>query len=133
MSGRQQGFSLIEVIVSIVLLAVILTALAGMTYFTAQQAVAATNATAREAASLELVNRYATLPFASLQAAQGTSCDQVGATNDLYERCVTITLESSSRAAVRIVTTPLQRATTPAVVEFKRVAPPTGNPLCMTC
>jgi prepilin-type N-terminal cleavage/methylation domain-containing protein len=130
MNARQPGFSMLEVVVAMILLSVILTALAGLTFNTAKQAVLNTDGTKVQAASLELVNRFSALPYGSLAGAAG--CDTVGTVNSQIQRCVTVTTTGNS-AQVQVVTTPLQRSAAAITVRFNRVAPGSTNPLCIGC
>ena len=130
MSRRQSGFSLVEVVVAMILLGIILTALAGLTFRTAKQAVYNTDSTKAQAASLEMVNRFSALPFSSLAAA--ARCDTVGTTNNRFQRCVTVTTVGNS-AQVQVVTLPLQRSAPAITVRFNRVKPGSTNPLCIGC
>lgn len=130
MSTRQQGFTIVEVIVALVMMSVILITLGGLTYATASQAIFASDATTRQAASLEAVNRLSTLPWDELPNAVG--CETIGSTNNQYQRCVTMTTSGSLRR-IQVVTTPLQRKAPPVTVQLVRNAPPTGNPLCTIC
>jgi prepilin-type N-terminal cleavage/methylation domain-containing protein len=126
----REGFTLLEVIVSIVLLSIIMAGLAGMTFSSAQQAVFTTNAAARQALSLELVNRFSTLPYDSLANYTVMRCDSTGTVNDRYQRCVTSTA-SGSRSTVEITITPLQRNTSGSTVRLVRMVDvPFSNPLC---
>lgn len=127
MTGQREGFTIMEVIVSIVLVAIILTTLAGLTFATAQQAVFAGDATKREAASLAMLNRLATLPYEQLAGAAG--CRTVGSANDSYTLCVTVSSEGNA-ARVNVTTTPLQRLAKPTTVEIVRMGPPAKNPFC---
>jgi Tfp pilus assembly protein PilV len=131
MRGRREGTSIVEVIVAMGLLSVILTALAGVTITSARQMVLNTDASTLQAASLEAVNRFTTIPFATLRASAG--CDTVGTQNNRFQRCVTVS-GSGNSAVVEVVTTPLQRFAVPAsTVRFTRVAAPATNPLCQGC
>ena len=130
MNTRQPGFSMLEVVVAMILLSVILTALAGLTFNTAKQAVLNTDGTKVQAASLETVNRFSALPYTSLAGAAG--CDTVGTSNSRFRRCVTVTTTGNS-AQVEVVTTPLQRTASAITVRFNRVAPASTNTLCIGC
>jgi prepilin-type N-terminal cleavage/methylation domain-containing protein len=125
MSGRREGFTIMEVIVSIVLVAIILTTLAGLTFATARQAVFASDVTTREAASLAALNRLATLPFDQLPGAVG--CDTTGTQNNHYEMCVSVSTAGAA-TRVEVTTTPLQRAGAPTSVQLVRMRPPPENP-----
>ena len=130
MKTRQDGFTIIEVLVAMVMLALLLTTLAGLTYYTAWQAVRATNMTTQQSISLAAVNRFSTLPFNQL--ATNAGCDSVGTTNNMYRRCITVTTTGGT-AQVQVVTTPLQRSLPASTVQFVRTGPPGNNPLCSGC
>lgn len=121
---------MLEVVVAIILLSVILTALAGLTFTTAKQAMLNTDGSKVQAASLETVNRFSALPYDALAGAAG--CDTLGTSNNHLQRCVTVTATGNS-SQVEIVTTPLQRSAAAITVRFNRVAPGSTNPLCIGC
>jgi prepilin-type N-terminal cleavage/methylation domain-containing protein len=128
--SNREGFTLLEVIVSIVLLSIIIAGLAGMTFASAQQAVFTTNAASRQALSLELVNRFSTLPYDSLANYAVMQCDSVGPVNDSYRRCVSSTA-SGRQSTVEITISPLQRNTSASTVRLVRMDDvPQPNPLC---
>jgi prepilin-type N-terminal cleavage/methylation domain-containing protein len=131
MNSRSEGFSIMEVLVTIVLLAIILTTLAGLSFSAARQSVFAADASTREAAALATMNRLATLPYDQLAAAAG--CETRGTTNNQYTLCVNVNM-SDGAARVVITTTPLQRTAAPAAVQLVRMGPPPSNPFCSpTC
>ena len=127
MKSSQDGFTLVEVVIALVLMAIILTTLGGLSFTIARQAVIADNTAATQAASLDLVNRLAALPYAQLPA--GTTCDSTGSVNNWYRRCATVT-PSGNGMRVDVVTTPEQRGIPPVTVTLIRHAPPAQNPLC---
>jgi prepilin-type N-terminal cleavage/methylation domain-containing protein len=132
MNGTRQGFSIIEVVVAMVLLAIILTTLAGFTFTTTRSAIQASDAATREAASLELVNRIAALPFTHLAAQVGYDTVVINVRNR-YERRVQVALApGNTTASVTITTTPLQRGVPATVVRFVRPGPLPPNPLCVS-
>jgi prepilin-type N-terminal cleavage/methylation domain-containing protein len=130
MKTRQEGFSLVEVVISIILLSVILTALAGLTFATASQSILNQDSSSAQAASLETVNRFSALPYASLATSAG--CDTTGTTRNRYSRCTSVTTSGTS-AQIVVVTTPLQRKAQAITVRFNRVKPGATNPLCIGC
>lgn len=129
MKTQQDGFTLVEVVIALVLMAIILTTLGGLTFVTARQAVVADNSMEREAASLDLVNRYATMPFNDLTT--GQVCDSAGSTNNWYRRCATVTPLGTARQVV-IETTPEQRDVAASIVTLIRNPPPAASPLCVS-
>jgi prepilin-type N-terminal cleavage/methylation domain-containing protein len=127
---NREGFTLVEVVVAMVMLAIIMTSLAGLTYATARQAIVADNAMASQAVALQTVNRFATLPYANLAAEAG--CDTLGTTNRRFRTCVTLS-GATNATRIQIVTTPLQHNVAASTMRLIRAAPATSNPLCMGC
>lgn len=132
MNGRREGFTIVEVVVAMVMLMVIGTMMAGLTFSAARQAVRNSDASTLNAASLALVNRLSALPFDRLSGAAG--CDTVGTGNARFEGCVTVQTVKMG-ANVSVATRALQRGqNVPATtVTFMRVAPVPANPLCVGC
>ena len=124
---NREGFSIVEVLAAVIIMSIILTVLGGLTFFTAQQAVRADNTMVREAASLEMVNRFATMPFANVDASAG--CDSTGGANNWYQRCAVVAGAGNLRT-ITITTTPMQRNIPASTVTIVRNAPASGNPLC---
>ncbi|CAN5815831.1 hypothetical protein BH23GEM9_BH23GEM9_15270 [soil metagenome] len=128
MTRTREGFTIVEVLVAVILLAIILLMLGGLTFSTARHAVVNSDASTRQAISLELVNQLNALPYNQLMV--GTSCDTVGPTRNRYSRCATVTAAGAGRDVV-ITTTPLQRQAPVSTVSFVRASPvPPQNPLC---
>jgi prepilin-type N-terminal cleavage/methylation domain-containing protein len=125
--GARAGFTIVEVVMAVVLLGIILTTLGGLTFHTARQAVVADNTAARQAASLDMVNRVAAIPYAQLTA--GTTCDSTGSVNNWYRRCATVT-PAANGMQITVVTTPEQRGVPASSVTVMRSSPPAANPLC---
>jgi prepilin-type N-terminal cleavage/methylation domain-containing protein len=131
---RREGFSLLEVIVAVVLLGIVLTTLAGLTFATARQAIGTGAMTQRQATSLELVNRFSTLPYDSLANYAAPHCDTTQAGANRFRRCVSTT-SAGAMTTVQVTVTPLQHDTSPDVARlFRMMATPPANPLCTpTC
>lgn len=136
MMRAREGFTLVEVIISIVLLGIIIIMLGGLTLSTARQANINTNLSTRQTLSLDRMNRAATVPYAMLVV--GTTCDTVGANaqpvpaghRDRYQRCATVADRSGGRE-ITITTKPLLRPRDSTVVRLTRASPiPPQNPLC---
>jgi prepilin-type N-terminal cleavage/methylation domain-containing protein len=128
MMTNREGFGLIEVVIALVLLAVIVTSLAGLTYASARQSIVADNAMAREAVALQALNRLATMPYANLTS----GCETVGPANRQFEVCVTVSAATNA-TRIQVVTTPLQNNVPASTARLIRAAPPSANPLCMAC
>jgi prepilin-type N-terminal cleavage/methylation domain-containing protein len=134
MKSRQDGFTIIEVVMAMMLLAIVLTSLAGFTFSTARAAVATGDATSRQAASLELVNRLNAMPADSLGVLLATpyvDTFDLGVRNR-FERRATLTGNGQVNQVV-VQTRAMQRDTTPLVVRFMRQPPgANGSPLCVS-
>ena len=130
MMKNREGFGIVEVVVAMVMLAIIVTSLAGLTYASARQSIIADNAMARQAVALQTVNRFATMPYANLAGAAG--CDTVGSANREFQTCVTLSAATNA-TRVQIVTTPLQHNLSASTMRIIRAAPTTSNPLCVGC
>jgi prepilin-type N-terminal cleavage/methylation domain-containing protein len=126
MNTRQQGFTIVEVVVSIVMMGVILTALGGLTYASARQAIVTSDRMTAQAASLDALNRFTTIPFDDLDDAAG--CDTTGTANNQYSVCVTVA-KLGMRADVTIVSKALQRDTVSTTTRLVRSGLPGANPL----
>jgi prepilin-type N-terminal cleavage/methylation domain-containing protein len=130
MMQNREGFGLVEVVVAMVMMAIIMTSLAGLTYASARQSIIADHAMTRQAVMLQTVNRLATMPYASLGTAAG--CETIGVDNREFESCVTLSAATNA-TRVSIVTTPLQQNVPASTAQLIRAAPATSNPLCMGC
>lgn len=127
MKAAREGFSLVEVVVGFLIVGIVMTTLAGMTYATAAQALIVSDQTTRDARALERLNQLHTLPWAALPAQVG--CDTVGTARNRFARCVTL-VEGSRQRTLQLTTTPLQRRQTASTLRLIRHAPPAPNPLC---
>ena len=131
MNRNQEGFTIVEVVISMVLLSIILVTLAGLTYASAQKAISATTVSQRQAFAMETVNRLTTLPYASLPGANG--CTTVGTTNNEFTNCVTVVVGGNA-TTVEVVTSPLHRASVGGSrITFTRANNNIVNPLCVGC
>lgn len=123
------GFSLVEVVVSMVMLAVIVSSLAYFSTVTAQQAVVLSNATGREAFALQETNRIAALPYDSIPNKVG--CDTVVAGSNgvlKYRRCLSYSTGTRYRDVTAIIT-PLKTGTYADTLTVRRVTSASSNPL----
>jgi prepilin-type N-terminal cleavage/methylation domain-containing protein len=126
MSARRGGFTLIEVVAALVLLSIIMSMMGALTFSAARQSVSNGTAAQRQAASMELVNRYATLPFTALTS----YLDTVEFSGNQFERTAVVTAVPDS-AIVLITTTPVRAGSQPVQVRLVRSRNATAqNPLC---
>jgi prepilin-type N-terminal cleavage/methylation domain-containing protein len=126
---QQNGFSLVEVVISIVLLSVILIGLAGLTFQTAQRSVQLSDASARQALLLQEVNRLSAIPYGQIPGQAG--CDSVFTGPHRFERCVSVTQISQTRQVTITLRSP--KLIRPDSVVFIRAEVSSCNPLAGFC
>lgn len=125
-SGTERGFSLVEVVVSLTLLAVTMAALARPTYSYARKVVGLAADDSRNAIVAQQANRLSVLPFDSLPSRAG--CQTITAAPYSHTRCITVTNISAAQRHLVMVITPTNPAFRPDTLVFERTKPTTGNP-----
>ncbi len=125
--AARAGTTIVEVVISLTLLAVVLVSLAGLTADAARGSVKVAGGGYREGIMTQEVNRLTTLPFASLAGQAG--CTTVSTGVFPHTRCVTVTTINARLTQVRVVVTPAQPGVPADSVTFERSNPPTYNPL----
>lgn len=130
----RRGFSLIEVMVAVIMLAIVVTSLARAS--TVVSLLGRTNGiVASRTAALQLeANKFGAVPFTSL--ATWSTSDQTFTRGDFtYTRKLTITSQNATntRYLIKIVVVPSTDATKKDSLSFERTQPPTGSPLCSGC
>jgi prepilin-type N-terminal cleavage/methylation domain-containing protein len=130
--ARRAGFSLVELIVSMTLLAIVLSSLVMLNYSVAERGSNNDLITKRNFALQHEANRFGAMSFDALgTTATGTTTIILG---DLaFLRTLTITNSGFNRRTVKIVIAPLRDETRRDSVVFARTRPPTGTPLCANC
>lgn len=126
-SSLRPGFTLVEVVVSIVLLGIILVGLAGLTFQTAQRSVQLADASARQALLLQEVNRISAIPYSAINAQAG--CDSIHSGGHRFERCIQVAQVGTTRRVAIVLHSP--KLSWPDSVVFMRAQPSAGNPLSM--
>ena len=116
-AGRK-GFTLMEIMVSMMILAVGIMVLGGFLMRSSRTAEAASAISYQTAAIAAEMARYDALPFAALAA--GTTCTTVTAAPLPHTQCVTITNLSAKVRQVKIKVTPANALTQPDSVMFER-------------
>ena len=108
-SGTRSGFTLVEVVVAMVLLATVLVMLAGMTFATAQRSLDLQSTGARQAAMLQVVNRINATSFdvlnGTLYPGASAYCDTIDAGSDDFQVCVTVTERAARLLRLQVVLT----------------------------
>ena len=127
----RKGFSLIEVIVSMVLLAIAVSSLATMMHSVSKSSIKVTGSAYRNGVLMHEVNRLIALPYDSL--AVGTLT--FGATGGAYPhtRMVTIAEPMPKLKTVKIVVTPSNPLYKPDTLQFTRTNAKTSKVLCTIC
>jgi len=127
----RRGFSLIEVIVSMVLLAIAVSSLATMMYSVSQSSMKVTGSAYRNGVLMHEVNRLIALPYDSL--AVGTL--SFSATSGAYPhtRTVTITEPTAKLKAVKVIVQPSNPMYKPDTLKFTRTNAKTSKVLCTIC
>ncbi len=120
---NERGFSLVEVVVSMTLLAVALASLARPTYLYARRAVLIGTEGVRDGIVAQQVNRLTALPYDSLASRAG--CRTVAA-QPATTACVTLTAVSSVQTTVTLVVSPT--GFRPDTVEISRTRATPTNP-----
>jgi prepilin-type N-terminal cleavage/methylation domain-containing protein len=103
-SRPRNGFTLIEVLVSLTVLSLGLVLLGTLLIRAARQATAASSVVYQTAALSKEVGRLGAMPFASLAA--GNTCTAVTAHPLPHSLCTTITVVSPKRKSIKVVLTP---------------------------
>jgi prepilin-type N-terminal cleavage/methylation domain-containing protein len=128
------GFSLIEVMVSLVLLAIILVSLARASTVIAVRG-RTNDLNAKRTSVLQMeANKFGAIPFASI--AGWSTVNKTFTKGDFtYTRRLTISSQNATntRYLIKIVVIPSIDATKGDSVTIERTLPPTGSPLCLGC
>ena len=118
MRRNESGFSLIEMLVAITLLALCLIGVAQVTFVMARRAYANGGGQARGAILSLQVNQFAAMPFDSLKSKAGT--DTVYGQSMPYIRTVTVDSLSSTLVRVTIIVTPMNAVFKPDTLILQR-------------
>lgn len=129
--GARPGFSLIEIVVAMTILAVVLLSLSGLAVKAAARA-ATNDLMVKRTAALQLeASKLGAMPFATL-AALPTTSTAFTFEGFTYTRKLTRTA-STNRYTVKIVIVPAIDSTKSDSVTFDRSDPPSSTPLCTGC
>lgn len=102
---RRDGFTLIEVMIAITMIAIITLSLTPIIVYQSRRDRLATAATYRWALSAEAINRVNATPAAALL--EGTSCDTAAALPIRFSRCLTVTNVTTRLQRVTVTVLPL--------------------------
>jgi prepilin-type N-terminal cleavage/methylation domain-containing protein len=124
---RTRGFTLIEVMVSITILAIGIMTLGGLLLRASRSAEAASAVSYQTSVMAAEMNRYDAVPFASLAA--GTTCTTVTAHPLPHQICVVITTVSANVVQVKVRVTPTDTSIPADSVMFERSITGAPTPL----
>lgn len=127
----RRGFSLIEILVAMTLLSIVLMSLARITFTVASRGRTNDIVAKRNAVLVQEANKFNAMTFANLASFTATNVNLTSG-DFTYNRRVSITYNTSTRASIKIVITPSKDATRKDSVFVTRVNPP-GSPLCVGC
>jgi prepilin-type N-terminal cleavage/methylation domain-containing protein len=126
------GFSLVEVIIALTLLAVAMMLLARLSYLVSQRGYGNALVSKRNAALAQEAGRFSVMSFANIAAqSSGSTLMLVG--DFTFTRRLTITASSSNRYTIKIVIAPQASEFKPDSVILSRTRPALGTPLCTNC
>lgn len=125
----RRGFSLIEVIVAMVLLAIAVSSLAALTYSVSRSSIKVTGAAYANGVLMHEVNRLIALPFDSVT--NGYASVSTGPYQ--HTRVITVGQPAANVKTVQVVVTPTNPVFKPDTVKFTRTNARTTKVLCTIC
>lgn len=129
---RRAGFSLIEVIVAMSLIAVVTIILSTMAVAAGRRGRLVDLSTKRTLALSQQAGRVEAMPFTDVtKLTSGTTQMLIG--DFSFTRVMTVTKTGTTRYTVKIVVKPIAGEFRADSVTLDRTRPPTGTPLCTTC
>jgi prepilin-type N-terminal cleavage/methylation domain-containing protein len=131
-TNERTGFSVVEVLVAMVLLAIAVSSLAALTYSVSQNGMIATGNAYRNGVLMQEVNRLEGIPYASV--AVGTTTTTVTGGTYPHTTVVTVTEPSANLIKnVKIIITPTQARLRADTAIFIRTNAATTKVLCTDC
>jgi prepilin-type N-terminal cleavage/methylation domain-containing protein len=128
----KRGFSLIEVIIAMSILAIVMILLATLAIAIGRRGRVNALTTQRNLALAQQAGRLQAMPFADVMTlSSGTSQLLVG--DFQFNRTFTITPSGSNRYTIKVVVWPIAGEFKADSVTIDRSRPATGTPLCTTC
>ena len=131
-TSARSGFSLIEVLISMTILAVVLSSLAGLSFLVAKRGRNNELTTKRNFVLQQQANRLGAMSATNL-ATEGSSTETMTVEGFSFTRQITITPIGTNRWQIKVKITPTDDPTRPDSVIFDRTRPATGTPLCTVC
>lgn len=130
-AGRR-GFSLVEVIVAMALLAVVMTLLATLAIAVGRRGRVNELTTKRNLALSQQASRFHVMPLASVaELTSGTTQMLIG--DFTFNRRLAVATPASGRYTITVVIEPVTDEFRPDSVTIDRTRMATGSPLCTSC
>jgi len=132
MTQNRKGFSLIEVIIAMTLLAIVLMSLAKMSLMVGMRG-RGNDLVAKRTAVLQLEgNKLGALPYSTLST-WSTTAQTLTLGDFTYKRRMAIANTSSNRYSIKILIIPMNDTTKKDSVTLDRTKPATATVLCAGC
>lgn len=119
--GERGGFTIIEVVVALVMLAIVVSSLAALTFTLSKNTANVTGGALRNTVLMREVNRLSSTPFSNLTV--GTTTTTETSAPYQHTRTVTITQPGTNLRLIKIIITPTNKYYTPDTVTFLRTNP----------
>jgi len=131
---RRAGFSLVEVIIALTVLAVAMMLLARLSYLVSQRGRSNDLVAKRNAALAQEAGRYGVMSFTDIaKQAIGTTSTSMLVGDFSFTRKVTISQPGSGRYTIAVTIAPVTSEFKSDSVVIRRTRPATGSPLCTGC
>ena len=131
-TAARKGIALVEVIVAMILLAVVVSSLAGLVYSVSQSGIKTTGDAYRNGVLMQEVNRLEGLPYDSIPVV--TTTTTVSGGSYPHTRIVTVTEPAAAVIkSVKVVIKPVNPKYKPDSVTFTRTKARTSRVLCTDC
>ena len=130
--SHRKGFAVVELMVGMVVLAVGLLGVAGMTVTAARKATGISAQSSRDGIVLQELNKLGSLPYDSLSARAGCSMSTTSTSASLeYKRCITVTdiTGGTGYKRVRLIVAPTSGYSRADTVYLNRAKGTATNPL----
>jgi prepilin-type N-terminal cleavage/methylation domain-containing protein len=132
MTKSRKGFSLIEVMVAMTMLAIVLMSLARMSLMVSLRG-RDNDLFAKRTAVLQLeANKLGAIPYATL-ASWSTTTTTLTLGGFTYTRRMAIANTGTNRYSIKVIIVPTSDTTKKDSVTLDRTKPATNTPLCLTC
>jgi len=132
MTKSRKGFSLIEVMVAMTMLAIVLMSLAKMSLIVAVRG-RGNDLFAKRTAVLQLeANKLGAIPYSTL-ASWSTTTTTLTLGDFTYKRRLAIANTGTNRYSIKVIIIPMSDTTKQDSVTLDRTKPATNTPLCLTC